>query len=396
MSRPMRVAVVNLTSGGLSGGYRTYLRELVPRLARHHDIGALSVALPPGSGFDADSLGAPCAEWSPGTRPAPWVRAFVRDHDVDVVFIPTARWCDTGRPVVVMVRNMEPLVRPWTGNSLRDGLRNVLRRVAAREACRRADRVIAVSDFVSSVLSSRWSIPAGRIGVVRHGVAPALRPEELERPPGVGADGAPFIFTAGSIRPARGLEDLIGALPQMTYAPSLQLVIAGHVDSGAERYARRLRMMAESLGVADRVTWTGNLSTSAMRWCFTNAACFVTTSRVEACPNTALEAMAQQALSVATNVAPMPEFFADCARYYTAGDARSLADAVRATLALSPSEAQHLRGRAGQRAGHFTWDGTADRTVDELRRALLRPTQQSGAAHFADSGTAEPRASLNR
>lgn len=366
----MRIAMVNLTGGGLSGGYRTYLRELVPRLARHPEVRELSVVVPPNSGFTTESLGAPCMVWPEGGRRSHWVREFVRDHDADVVFIPTARWCETGRPTAIMVRNMEALVRPWEGNSFPNGMRNVLRRLAARDACRRADRIVAVSDFVRTFLETRWRIAADRIGVVRHGVAPAPDPRNLQQPATVRADVGSFLFTAGSIRPARGLEDALGAMAELTDLPQLQLVIAGHVDPGTERYARQLRSKAEATGIAARVTWAGALSTPAMSWCMTNAACFIMVSRVEACPNTVLEALAHGALSLSTTLPPMPEFFGDSATYYEAGEVRALARAVRTTLALNTSEAERLRARARQIASRFTWEETVERTVQELRRTL--------------------------
>src|SRR5262249_59993443 len=86
---------------------------------------------------------------------------------------PTARFLDCGRPCVVMVRNMEPLERPFGGNTLRAGLRNLARAWTARRACRRATRVIAVSRHVADFLTSRWGLPPSKVGVVYHGVDPA-------------------------------------------------------------------------------------------------------------------------------------------------------------------------------------------------------------------------------
>ena len=40
----MRVAIINLTGGGMSGGYRNYLCNVVPRLAAHDDVDALLCA----------------------------------------------------------------------------------------------------------------------------------------------------------------------------------------------------------------------------------------------------------------------------------------------------------------------------------------------------------------
>jgi glycosyltransferase involved in cell wall biosynthesis len=107
-----------------------------------------------------------------------------------------------------------------------------------------------------------------------------------------------------------------------------------------------------------------------MAWCYRRAALFVMTSRVEACPNTVLEAMANGALSISTTSPPMPEFFAHTASYYPAGDADALAKSAARLLTLSAVEVGELRQAARRRAGTFDWQLTAERTVAELAQAL--------------------------
>jgi glycosyltransferase involved in cell wall biosynthesis len=382
----MRIALVNLTSGGLSGGYRKYLDRLTPRLRLQPGVDRLDVFMPPALA-GRDELSWPRRDSLTGYR---GLRKEIARLHPDVVFIPTARWFDTGGvPTVVMVRNMEPLEVPFGGNSWREGAKNLVRAYTARRACARADRVIAVSEHVSDFLRSHWHLDAGRLGVVYHGIDP---PDTIEppRPASLSVLGRnPFLFTAGSIRPARGLEDLVGALAVAQTLPSvrsrplsaagvgaegvdkgLQLVVAGQVDRGAEGYDRRLQDLAERGGVAHRIIWPGHLTAAEMSWCFRNAELFVMTSRAEACPNIALEAMSHGAVTVSGENAPMPEFFRDAARYYRPGDPSSLAVAIRETLALPRDEKEALRSKARSRAGDFDWDATAERTIAELRKVV--------------------------
>ena len=44
----MKVAIINLTGGGLSYGYINYLSEVLPRMLRHRQITQLHVFVPPG------------------------------------------------------------------------------------------------------------------------------------------------------------------------------------------------------------------------------------------------------------------------------------------------------------------------------------------------------------
>ena len=151
---------------------------------------------------------------------------------------------------------------------------------------------------------------------------------------------------------------------------TLPLVIAGKVDPGAEGYHQKLRRLAESLGVADRIVWAGQLNPAEMAWCFRNAAAFVTTSRAEACPNTVLEAMRNGAPSVSGDNPPMPEFFGDHAVYYRLGDPASLAAAITSVLGRDDNERARLRAAAIRRSDDFTWQKTAEETAAELRKAL--------------------------
>jgi glycosyltransferase involved in cell wall biosynthesis len=364
----MKIAVVALTRGNASGGSRKHLSRLMPLLREQPEVERVEVFVPPQMAAEANHTW-PLHDELYGFRE---LRRKLMSLRPDVVFIPTARMLRVpGVPVVTMVRNMEPLEVPFGGNAVAEGLRNVVRAAAARKACRQSDRVIAVSNHVRDFLVERWRIPDQRIGVVYHGVDIASEEEAVATPAALEpVDGSRFLFTAGSIRPARGLEDLILALPSV--ASDVRLVIAGSVDRGAEPYARRMRRLAEEGGVTSRVVWAGQLDRAAMSWCFRRAALFVMTSRAEACPNTVLESMAHGAVAVSTDHPPMPEFFTDAALYYRERDPLDLSRRIGEALALSQEARAQLRDRAITRARSFTWQATARATIAELQHAMAR------------------------
>lgn len=369
-ARLVRLAVVNLTGGGLSGGYYKYLQTLLPLLEADPRVSEMSVFLPEGIDDSMFSFKSPRTFFSPGHSRAAQnaLRASVLAFRPDVVFVPTSRWRDFGGvPTVVMVRNMEPLDVPFAGNGVIDSLKNILRRSATKRSYRRADGVIPVSGYVNDWLRSHWSIVPRRVRIIYHGVYPANKTTEQVPQKFANHVSEKFIFTAGSIRPARGLNDLFEAFAQLgPDARHLRLVIAGGVDRGAEHYHAKLLELAGELGIADRIIWLGPISPPEMAWCFQHTDLFVTTSRSEACPNTVLEAMSFGAHIVAGDKPPMPEFLQETALYYELGDSESLNGAIQEALGSRPEDIAKRKRDAVTIASGFTWQRTADETISFL------------------------------
>jgi glycosyltransferase involved in cell wall biosynthesis len=310
---------------------------------------------------------------SDARRGFPWLKAELKRISPDVVFIPTGRWLDCGQvPTVAMIRNMEPLTVPFGGNTFVEGLKNLARAYVAKRACLRASRIIAVSRYVRDFLTGTWGIDPNKVGTVYHGIEPPPDEEKTLKPPALQQSPVgDFLFTAGSIRPARGIEDILHALAAAKERGRiLAAAIAGGTDPGTGFYLDRMRNLAEKLGVSGRVLWTGRLSPLEMSWCFHHCKAFVLTSRAEACPNTALEAMSHGCLSISVNHPPMPEFFGDSAIYYKAGNGDELAVRIEQAMNASTLEIEGLRAAARARARCFDWKKTAALTVDQLELAI--------------------------
>ena len=366
----MYIALANLTNGGLSGGSRKYLEIVAPLLAKHPAVSRLDVFVPPQTLGDLNKCSR--LDWESWThndvsRGFRGLRSVLLKRRPDVVFIPTARWLNCGEsPVVSMVRNMEPLAVPFAGNPWLESLKTIGRRWVARRACRKSDRVIAVSDFVRDFLTAQWRMPADKVATVYHGIDLPGSDDDVRRPQALAALTRPFLFTAGSIRPYRGLEDAVGALPAILGQMDVSLVIGGEAEPAMRPYLRRLQKQAEELGCADRVIWCGKLSQPEMAWCLRQCQAFQMTSRVEACPNIVLEAMSHSCISVSTDCPPMPEMYGDTALYYRTGDSRELAQQTIAALRMDSAARCALQKAAFHRAAEFSWQATVDSTVREL------------------------------
>lgn len=367
----MYVALANLTNGGLSGGSRKYLEILAPMLLKHPAISRLDLFVPPQT---IDALHkATHLDWESWmhcdvTRGFRGLRAELQKRQPDVIFIPSARWIDCGpSPVVSMVRNMEPLAVPFAGNPWMEQLRTLARRWVAQRACKKSDRIIAVSDFVKDYLVGQWRMPADKVVTVYHGIDMPGSGDVVARPKSLAELNCPFLFTAGSVRPYRGLEDAVGAMPEISKQfGDMMLVIGGETEPSMQPYRNRLMRQAETLGCANRILWCGKLNQAEMAWCFQHSQAFLMTSRVEACPNTVLEAMSHSCISVSTDSPPMPEMYGATAFLYKAGDSRQMASQVVTALKLDAAQRYARQAAARQRATEFSWKRTVERTVEEL------------------------------
>jgi glycosyltransferase involved in cell wall biosynthesis len=367
----MHVAMVNLAAGRLSGGFRKYVRFLVPQLRADPRVARLDVFVPPSERPDLAAVLGELQSWPEADAGSgfPALRRTLASLRPDVVFIPTARRLGLGTvPQVVMLHNMEPLEEPLAGHTPLASLRNLARAFVARRACRQAARVIAPSRHVAEVLERRWGIPSRRLAMIPPGVE---EPAEGEgRPPAAASalEGRPFLFTAGSLRPARGLDDALDALAR---APGLPpLLVAGAADPDTTRFVLRLRDEVVRRSLGGRIIFAGQLGEEEMRWSFTKAAAFVTTSRTEACPNIGLEALAHGALVVSTDQPPMPEVFGGAARYYPARSGADLARALATAVWATPEDPATAREAARARARHFSWEDTGRRVVDLLEEVF--------------------------
>jgi len=381
----MHLIIANLTSGGLSGGSRKYLERMVPLLNGHSRISRLDVIVPP-------EFAASLRETTNSKNISPWPdgderRGFralssqLSEAGPHVILIPSTRLLQvSGARTVVMMRNMEPVLIPFWKNPIREALKNVVRRRQSQQACRQADHVIAVSDFVQRYLIEKWKVASNKITRIYHGIEATPTRNEVARPSCLpDFDSAPLLFTAGSIRPARGLEDLIRALETLkAHHAGLQLVVAGEADNGMQAYAARLKRLAERAGVAKQIHWTGSLSRSEMSWCYYNCTAFVMTSRAEACPNVALEAMSHGCACVSVDASPMPELFPSTALYYRSGNAAALAAQLKHCIAVSAAERARWQAAALVRAANFSWQRTAQETV-ALLNSLVRGREKRAA-----------------
>ena len=378
----MRLAVVNITGGGFSGGYQKYLENMLPRLSAHHDISALMCSYPRKNDIPKwfqEPLKIEYCPYDAGIRnallstPSKELRGHLNNFSPDILFLPGARFLKYKNiPLVNMLQNMEPFVEIFKGDPYQERIKKVLLRILGKRAARRASHTIAISNYVREFIMGLMEGQADKISLIYHGVSQlpeglgGTRPQSL---PEGWEDG--FLFTSGSIRPARGLEDAVSALCAIRKRGfNLKLFIAGELSPHYAGYKKKLERLLKLTETASHVCWAGHLNDDEMLWCFKKSLLFIMTSRVEACPNIALEAMASGSVIVSADNPPLPEMFSQCARYYLSGNGESLAEVSLAVLTSNTAEKKQLSDSSKLRSALFNWDIAAEKTVSILKNRL--------------------------
>ena len=376
----MRVAIINLTGGGISGGYKKYLRNILPRMAKNSEIENILCAPP--SSIDIQSW----LSYLPKVkfvncksfkrifyRPDNELEESLKRFSPDIIFIPVERYFKYDRvPIVNMIQNMEPFAESVDGNSFADKCRLYIQRIVARRAIKKSDRIIAVSEYVKEFLLNKWNIPEEKIGLVYHGIElPLIR--EYVRPNNIPKDWEEnFLFTAGSIRPARGLEDILKALKclMLEKVAINGLVIAGETESRMIPYRKKLEEWIKMNNLSSKIYWTGKLNEKEMSWCYRNCKIFVMTSRVESFGMIAGEAIAQGCICISADSPCLPEIFGNAAVFYPSKKGEVLAEAIQTVLRWDSYKYEEMSERAKRQAAKFSWDVTTERLLAEFKKII--------------------------
>ncbi|MCM0677617.1 glycosyltransferase [Micromonospora phytophila] len=245
-----------------------------------------------------------------------------------------------------------------------------------RELGRSVDRVIAqCRDEVGELV--RMGVPRSRMTVVPSGVnlgtfAPLGPAAEKD-------DDRPRILTVGRLVERKGFQTVIRA---MAHVPEAECVVVGGPPAGlleTDAYARRLRALAVTCGVADRVRLVGAVPREEMgRW-YRSADILVAAPWYEPFGLTPLEAMACGVPVVGTAVGGIKDTVVEgiTGDLVPARDPRALGAAVQRLLddrIRRFAYAAAARERARQR---YSWAATAERLVEVYGdvAAVRRPTR---------------------
>lgn len=377
----MRIAILNLTGGGFSGGYKRYVSSTLSRLALAPEITEILCASPSSLGVESWLEGTPKIQFAQCESfkfmrhtPDPGLKAVLDSFHPDLIFIPLERYVKYREvPVVTVLHNMGPLSDTKVSSGIIEKAKCLAQYLETRIAIKNSSAVIAPTNHVRDFLINTWSIQPSRVTTINFGVSPL---PGVVNPPSDLPTGTRFIFTAGAIEVYRGLEDLVRALPKIKGSiPELKLLVAGGARPATLGYLTDLKKLAERLKVADDIVWLGNIREQELSWCYRNCSAFVMTSRVESFGFVALEALQHGCGCVSSDSPCLPEIFRGCALYYKPGDIAALAGAADKVLRRDAVDRTYYSDIAARAISGFSWETSVRKTLEVFISVVAKGTK---------------------
>jgi glycosyltransferase involved in cell wall biosynthesis len=290
----------------------------------------------------------------------------VREDRPDLLHVQYTAPIGCSVPVVVSVHDVSFLEHP---EYFKRGRAWQLQQTV-RRTVKRAAKILTGTDFSrASILKVYGDLDEDKVVVVPNAAASEFRPTSREAAAAVVRDRfgipSPFILSVGDLQPRKNQIGLIKAFAELVRAyPQLKhrLVLAGKETW----FAEKVREAARTSGVGERIQFSGFVSDPDLLNLYNACDLFVFPSFYEGFGLPALEAMACGRAVVCSGVTALPEVVDGAAILFDPFCADQMVRAI-ADLLLDAELRARMERLGLQRAAHFSWQKTAERTLDVFR-----------------------------
>lgn len=248
------------------------------------------------------------------------------------------------------------------------GVRALAMRALVPLAVRSSHRVIAISQSTRDDLESLLHTPSDKIdvvpqglGQVRHATAPPAR-QTRER---LALGERKVILCLSAKRPHKNLPAMIGALARIPPERRPIVLMPGYPTP----HEAGLRDLARRLGVEQDVRLLGWVAGEELEGLWSVADAFVYPSLYEGFGLPVLEAMARGVPVACANASSLPEVAGEAALLFDPRSEEQIAAAIERLLD-EPALVTRLRDAGVRQAARFTWERTAELTMQTYERTL--------------------------
>jgi glycosyltransferase involved in cell wall biosynthesis len=229
---------------------------------------------------------------------------------------------------------------------------------------KRMDRVITVSKSSANDVIRIFHVPESKVRIVHNGIDIDIfkKVDHVEKEPNR------VIVVANTEDRKKGVIYLLKAIQLLKEDMDVKLTIVDRIGE----HTKYAPMLVQELGLEDRVTFTGRLSTEELVRRYSTAEVAVTASLYEGFGLPCAEAMSCGTPVIATKAGALPEVVdnGSAGMLVPPEDPVALAGAIKLLLADKP-----LRQRLGE-AGRkrieeaFSWDDAAKKTVEVYKEVM--------------------------
>jgi glycosyltransferase involved in cell wall biosynthesis len=241
---------------------------------------------------------------------------------------------------------------------------------------RRAAKILTGTEVArASILKVYGDLEEEKVVVVPYAASPEFRPISREAAGAAVRErhriGGPFILSVGDIQPRKNHIGLIRAFARLVRAyPQLkhELVLVGKPTW----FAGRVEEAARESGVAERIRFLGFVPDADLLQLYNACDVFVFPSFYEGFGLPVLESMACGRAVVCSDASALPEVVDGAAILF---DPYVIDEMVRAIAdILLDGELRGRMERLGlQRAAHFSWQKTAEKTLQAFHEVMEQP-----------------------
>ena len=244
-------------------------------------------------------------------------------------------------------------------------------RFTVRSSARRAARILSLSESGRQDIIETYGISPDLVTMIPLAApahfAPVTDERELQRVRHTYGIEGDYILSVGSIQPRKNLTRLVRAFSSLrlerTGVKLPRLVLVG---KKGWLYDETLRLIEES-GLGKDILLTGYVSEADLPALYSGAICFVYASYFEGFGLPPLEAMKCGTPVIVGNKTSLPEVVGDAGLLVNPFEESEIAAAL-ALLLDNPDLRDRLRVKGLKRAGEFSWQDTARRTLEVYKQ----------------------------
>lgn len=232
-----------------------------------------------------------------------------------------------------------------------------------KRAASNAARIITDSVASSEDIQKYLHYPESQIDVIPLAGTPPVATDAGENPEVQSERQRDLFLAVGNRIPHKNWVSLIRALPLIPEEKRPRLVITG------SRGDDPLRPVVTELGLEKWVDLKSWIPEDELAWLYANATAIMVPSFHDGFCLPALEAMHVGLPVLSSNIPVYREVCGDAAGYYDPRDLQSIADSMMKAVE-EPEWLRDLAERGYARTALFTWERTAQATLESFKRAL--------------------------